>query len=160
MNVDYSNLSDFTAWISLAREVEPLFGPMADEPLFQEAIKEAIAEKRTFCIRASADEKDASLSGGVVIAEEANEIIWLAVAGRCRGMGFGRQLLKFAISRLNPQKNIFVQTFDQSVPEGTAARRLYLESGFADLKDGGPNPAGIPTVIMQLPATLRRHNKF
>mgnify|MGYP001210771667 FL=1 len=153
MNVDYSNLSDFAAWISLAREVEPLFGPMADEAPFQEAIRDAISEKRAFCIRASADEKDASLSGGVVISEEANEIVWLAVAERCRGMGFGRQLLKFAINRLNPHKSIFVQTFDQSVPEGTAARHLYLESGFTDLKDGGPNPAGIPTVIMQLPAT-------
>ena len=153
MNVDYSNLSDFTAWLSLAREVEPLFGPMADEAPFQEAIRDAITAKRAFCIRSSTDEKNTSLGGGVVIADETNEIVWLAVAERCRGMGFGRQLLKFAISRLNPQKSIFVQTFDQSVPEGTAARRLYLASGFVDLKDGGPNPAGIPTVIMQLPAT-------
>lgn len=156
MNVDYSNLSDFVAWISLAREVEPLFGPMADEASFQEAIREAISEKRAFCIRSSSDETDASLSGGVVIAEEANEIIWLAVAEKCRGMGFGRQLLKFAINSLNTQKSIYVQTFDQSVPEGTAARRLYLDSGFVDLKDGGSNPAGIPTVIMQLPATPKK----
>ncbi len=156
MNADYSNLSDFAAWLALAREVEPLFGPMADEAGFQEAIRDAIANKRAFCIRSDPDEKDAYLKGGVVIAEETNEIAWLAVAERCRGMGFGRQLLKFAISRLNPQKSILVQTFARSVPEGNAARRLYLESGFNDSQDGGLNPAGIPTVIMELPGVPKK----
>jgi len=52
-----------------------------------------------------------------------------------------------------------LQAFYLSVPEGTAARRLYLESGFADLKDGGPNPAGIPTVIMELPAIPKNQSR-
>ena len=30
MDVVFSKATDFDAWISLAREVEPLFGPMAD----------------------------------------------------------------------------------------------------------------------------------
>lgn len=155
MNVDYANPGDFAAWLSLAREVEPLFGPMADEPAFQEAIREAISQKRAFCIRSDPAEKDAYLQGGVVIAEETNEIAWLAVTQRCRGKGCGRQLLAFAISRLNSQQNILVQTFAPSVIEGTAARRLYLATGFTDREAAGPNPAGIPTVIMQLPATLK-----
>jgi len=29
------NMSDYDAWIELAREVEPLFGPMADSPDLQ-----------------------------------------------------------------------------------------------------------------------------
>jgi hypothetical protein len=44
----------------------------------------------------------------------------------------------------------FRQSFDKSVCEGEPARKLYLDLGFTDLKNGGPNPAGVPTVIMQL----------
>ncbi len=35
MGIIYSKLTDFDAWIALAREVEPLFGPMANEAAFQ-----------------------------------------------------------------------------------------------------------------------------
>jgi ribosomal protein S18 acetylase RimI-like enzyme len=151
MDVHYSNFEDYDAWLSLAREVEPLFGPMAEERAFQEALRQAISENRAFCIRSDQVEKK-HLKGGTVISRESNEIEWLAVSNLYRGMGFGRQLLEFAIGRLNPQKSIYVQTFDASVPEGKAARKLYLNYGFADLKDGGLNPAGIPTVVMELAA--------
>ena len=59
-------------------------------------------------------------------------------------------MIKFAIKKLNPQENMLVQTFDKSVPEGKSARKLYLDFGFTDIKDGGLNPAGIPTIIMQI----------
>lgn len=148
-NIDYSNLDDYEAWISLAREIEFLFGPMADEEVFQQALKQAISENRAFCIRQKVG-NNISLKGGIVISKDANEIVWLAVSGKYRRTGLGRQLLDFAIGKLNLKDTIFVQTFDKSIPEGLAARRLYLDKGFIDLKDGGLNPAGIPTVIMKL----------
>jgi ribosomal protein S18 acetylase RimI-like enzyme len=152
MNVGYSNLNDFDAWISLSREVEPLFGPMADEIAFQEAIRKAISEHRAFCMRSDQIEKGNSLKGGIIVSKESNEIVWLAISRQHRGLGFGRQLLEFAVGNLNPQESIFVQTFDESTPEGKAARKLYLEFGFTDIKDSGLNPAGVPTVIMELTA--------
>ena len=153
MNVDCAKLSDIESWIALAREVEPLFGPMADEPGFQEALRQAIATKTAFCIRPDADDGDDSLPGGVVISTEANEIAWLAVSQKYRRKGYGRKLIEFAIRKLNRRENITVQTFDGSVPEGVPARKLYLEFGFTDIKDGGLNPAGVQTVIMQLVAS-------
>ncbi|MFP4307347.1 MAG: GNAT family N-acetyltransferase [Desulfococcaceae bacterium] len=151
MNIDFSNITDYDAWISLAREVEPLFGPMADEELFQEALRQAISEHRAFCIREKIGDHKC-LKGGIIISKEPNEIAWLAVSGQYRGKGLGRQLLKFAVGKLNLQETIFVQTFDESIPEGRAARKLYLNKGFIDCKDGGLNPAGMPTVIMKLTA--------
>jgi GNAT superfamily N-acetyltransferase len=150
MDVDYSNLKDFDAWIALAREVEPLFGPMADEVAFQKALRQAIFTNTAFCIRPAPDERDKTLKGGIVISKESNEIAWFAVSRQYRRMGYGRQLLKFAIDKMSRREIIFVQTFDESVSEGKAARKLYLDFGFTDLKDGGLNPAGVPTVIMQL----------
>jgi len=150
MKVEYADLTDFDEWISLAREVEPLFGPMADEVPFQEALKQAMAQKTAFCIRSGSDGKERALKGGIIISEELNEILWFAVSNPCRGKGYGRTLLDFAVSGLNRTKPILVQTFDASSPDGRAARKLYLDFGFLDNKDGGLNPAGIPTVIMRL----------
>jgi predicted N-acetyltransferase YhbS len=149
MKVEYAEPADFDAWIALAREVEPLFGPMGDEVPFQEAIKQAIVQKTAFCMCSDPDDKKTGLKGGIVISQELNEILWLAVSEQYRGKGYGRGLLEFAISKLNHGKRILVQTFDASSPEGRAARKLYLDFGFTDYKDGGLNPAGIPTVIMQ-----------
>lgn len=138
--------SDLGAWLALAREVEPLFGPMADDASFQAALKQAIKDENAFCLRL---ETDAPLAGGVVISPDTNEIEWLAVSGAHRGRGLGAALLEKALARLNPEKNIVVQTFDGSVPEGHAARALYARFGFVHREDGGDNPAGLPTVIME-----------
>lgn len=149
MNVDYAAAPDYTPWLDLAREVEPLFGPMADDPGFQDALKQAISEKTAFCVRTGTNGREPALKGGIVISREANEILWVAVSQAFRGKGAGKALLAFAMEELDRTTPIRVQTFDGSTPEGRAARALYKDFGFSDHEDGGPNPAGIPTVIMQ-----------
>jgi len=126
-----------------------LVGPMADERAFQEALRQAISENNAFCIRSDQGENEGSLIGGIIVSRESNEIAWFAVSKPYRGMGFGRQLFEFAVGQLNPQESMVVETFDASVPEGKAARKLYMDCGFTDYKIGGFNPAGMPTVIMR-----------
>ena len=75
-----SKIADFDAWISLAREVELIFGPMADELSFQEALRQAISAKAAFCLRTDANEEDGNLIGGIVISKASNEIAWLVVS--------------------------------------------------------------------------------
>lgn len=141
--------NDFEAFIALAREVEPLFGPMADEEPFRQALRQAIARGDALCIRPEEKGDAPALMGGVVVSKESNEIAWLAVSGGYRGRGCGRRLLQAAIDKLDPERDMVVQTFDASVPEGKAARKLYHDFGFADCGDGGLNPAGLATVIMK-----------
>ena len=152
MDVVCSKITDFDTWILLAREVEPLFGPMADESGFRESLRHAIFLNAAFCIHSESNGENRGIMGGVVISKESNEIAWLAVSQPYRRKGYGRKLIEFAISKLNRRKDIFVQTFDKSAAEGEYARKLYLDFGFADIKDGGSNPAGVSTVIMQLEA--------
>ncbi len=123
---------------------------MADIKDFQNALRNAISNKTAFCIHSRSGNTIESLKGGIIISRESNEIVWFAVSKEFRGMGLGRNLLEFAIGKLDKQKSIFVQTFDNSITEGQAARKLYMNLGFIDFKDGGLNPAGIPTVIMKL----------
>jgi len=137
---------DFPGWLELAREVEPLFGPMVADPIFQESLKVAIAHKMAFC---TADEN--GFYGGIVISPENNEILWLAVTQKCRGRGFGTALLTEALSHLDQTKPISVTTFDQTCPAGIPARKLYLSFGFQDDSPAGLNPAGIPIVTMICP---------
>ena len=150
MDITCSKLIDLDLWIDLAREVEPLFGPMADDVGFKGALTQAISSNTAFCIYADSHENITELIGGIIISKESNEIAWFAVSKPYRGKGYGRKLLEFALSKLNPLKTIFVQTFDDSLPEGKAARSLYMDLGFVDAKEGELNPAGVSTIIMQL----------
>ena len=44
-----STINDFPDWLRLAEEVEPLFGPMIDDPTFCHGLKQVILEGNAFC---------------------------------------------------------------------------------------------------------------
>ena len=52
-NPHLSTLDDYSQWIELAREVEPLFGPMVEDPDFRKDLRQAISGGSAFCIRRS-----------------------------------------------------------------------------------------------------------
>jgi ribosomal protein S18 acetylase RimI-like enzyme len=134
--------------MALAGEVEHLFGPMVGSPSFRLGLAELIAKSNAFCIRAGDGPPGSALCGAVAVIAEHNEIAWLAVARSCQGRGHARALLGHAIARLDPRRDVIVQTFAPEIEQGLAARRLYLSAGFIDLRPAGPNSAGIPTVFM------------
>ena len=141
---------DIDGWLKLAREVEPLFGPMADVPEFRDALAAAIADGQALTSAepaASSDSGDRVL-GGIVISKAGNSIEWLVVSASARGLGIGGQLLRAALDRLDPAQPVPVQTFAPSISEGSAARHLYLKFGFEDDRPMDANPAGIATVLM------------
>lgn len=143
---------DIPAWLTLAREVEHLFGPMADEAPFQQGLKAAIESGSAFGIRDGlADSTDTALAGAIAIDREANAVAWLAVAQASRGRGYGAELLRVAIEQLDPARPIVVQTFADDEGEGAPARRLYFRFGFQDDKPADPTPAGVPTIFMVRP---------
>lgn len=137
---------DFNAWLELAKEVEPLFGEMVENEDFVKGIKGCIADSAALCVENTMKE----IEGIIAINKAENEISWLAVREKSRGKGYGVQLLNAALDFLDHQKPIIVQTFSKTVKVGEAARKMYLQFGFKDYKDGGKNPADIDTVIMKL----------
>ncbi len=149
MEVELSRLEDLDRWLVLARQVEHLFGPMADDPYFKDAVRLAISVGNAFCIHESEKAGIGALAGGVIISRENNEIMWLAVSETFRGRGLANMLIEVALMRLNAATAVCVQTFEKSVPEGVAARSLYRKFGFVDERPAEINPAGIPTVIMR-----------
>lgn len=148
--VRLSTLDDLDGWLALAREVEPIFGPMADEAAFRTGLKEAILIHNAFCVTRPAEDGSSFFRGGIVVSKEANNILWLAVSRKNRGHGVGKALLEKAIGRLDRHKPIAVTTFYETEEVGLPARQLYLSFGFKDDVPAGLNPAGIPTVVMVL----------
>ena len=145
MKIDAVGKKDVVAWMNLAKEVEPLFGPMVGQDDFHTAMKEIISSQNAFCTR---NESGQPL-GIIAIAPKQNEILWLAVACAARGRGIGKELLAHAISCLDAKRPIRVQTFAAGVPAGVGARKLYLDADFVDVADSGLNPVGLPTVFME-----------
>lgn len=136
---------DIHAWLELAKEVEPLFGQMVECLDFKREIKNFISNSSAFCMINAQ-----KVEGIVAINKSKNEIAWLAVRKQSHKKGYGNQLLKTAIERLDNKKPILVQTFSSNVKAGEAVRKLYMRFGFQDYKAGGKNPAGMDTVIMKL----------
>lgn len=136
---------DLNAWIELAKEVEPIFGEMVNNENFINGIKDCIANSSAFCVVNANND----IEGIIAINKVLNEVSWLAVREKCRGKGYGYQLLETALNSLDNRKPIYVQTFSPNVKAGEAARKIYMKFGFKDYKDGGKNPAGIDTVIMK-----------
>lgn len=137
-------LQDYNTWLEIAKEVEFLFGPMADSKEFQNGIKQCIQNDSAFGI----ENEKGNLAGIIAIDRKKNEIIWLAVAKKYRGNNYGDKLVKKAIDELGCNGSISVQTFSEKVNEGKSARFIYERNGFAYFKDAGKNPANIDTVIM------------
>ncbi len=143
-----STPNDYLDWLKLAKDVEPLFGPMVDDPIFRDGLRKAILEENAFCIAGRDSEGNGVFHGGIIISKRTNEILWLAVGRQSRGRGIGAALLSEAINRLDPARPITLTTFDQTVEAGAPARKLYQSFEFRDSVAAGLNPAGIPTISM------------
>lgn len=135
---------DYNTWLEFASEVESQFGPMADSIEFQEGIKSCIQKKDAYGVK----NENGNLTGIIALDRHNNEILWLAVGEKYRGKKYGDMLIKKAISELEKNGDIYVQTFSKEIEEGRSARIIYERNGFVDLKSAGKNPANLETVIM------------
>ncbi len=135
--------ADFGPWLELAAEVEPLFGPMARDPVFQRALSRNIARGTAFCIRES-DSPGSRLLGGVLLSPRppVYRVGWLVVTESERRSGLGRALLERALAEIAPAAEIVVITFGPDVPGGKSARSFYQKMGFVPAEAAEPAPNG------------------
>ena len=79
MVVTYANLNDLEQWLVLAREVEPLFGPMVEDDGFRSALTDAISNQTALCISSA---EGSALAGGIVISKDLNRMFPFKSCGR------------------------------------------------------------------------------
>ncbi len=155
MRVIPATPADREAWLDLAREVEPLFGPMAANPDFHAALDRTIASGTAFCVRAGDGLPGAPLLGGLLWFPEPPHYTlgWLVVAKRARQQGIARRLVDHALATVSRPATVRLTTFAEGVPEGDAARRFYARIGFRPAGPAPDNPAGFPCETLSLVVT-------
>lgn len=124
---------DVASWLEIAREVEPLFGPMPD---FESTLRRNISRGTALCVR---DSSGQVLGGMLLRAAPHTQITWLAVRSSARRRGVGHALVAEALRRYPQPCEVLVDTFGEDIIEGFPARRLYQSFGFLpgeDLPDG------------------------
>jgi ribosomal protein S18 acetylase RimI-like enzyme len=153
VQVVLAQTGDFPTWLDLTAEVEPLFGPMLNDPRFHQALEKNIRRGTGFCIRRDDGPAGIPLLGAMMFSPDhqprAYKIGWLAVTAGARRPGVGRALVRHALALAEPAAEIMVKTFTQDAPGGLAARRFYEALGFsqAEISTG---PHGEPVQVFRL----------
>ena len=147
MQVNRACEEDFPAWLTLALEVEALFGvPLSVDAGFQQALLRNIQRGSAFCVRQQDGPAGAALCGGLLFSSKhapTYELAWLTVGSAWRRMGVGRALVQHVIALITPPAELIVTTFVDGEPGGAPARRFYLELGFVpDEIFSVPTPPG------------------
>jgi GNAT superfamily N-acetyltransferase len=143
MHVVLAQPADIPAWLELAAEVEPLFGPMVAEPGFHAALERNIARQTAFCIRQQDGTSGTALMGGLLFSATHAphyEIGWLAVAERWHRQGVAQALVEHCFRLIQPPAELSVITFGEDTVAGRPARRFYERLGFqaAEAAPNGP----------------------
>jgi GNAT superfamily N-acetyltransferase len=144
IHIVVAHQEDQPAWLELAREVEPLFGPMVNEPGFHRALENNIARGTAFCVRAADGPAGSAIIGGLLcsIKPPIYKIGWLAVSQGQRNQGIGEALVAYAIQLVQPPAELMVTTFGPDIAAGQAARRLYTRMGFNPAEQAPVGPGG------------------
>jgi GNAT superfamily N-acetyltransferase len=146
MIVQIACTEDIPAWITLAREVEGLFGAeFAESEEFEVILRRKIDEGLALCVREQDGPPGTPLCGGLFFSikhRPVYKIGWLAVAEKWKRCGVGQALVERALEMVEPPAEVTVVTFTAETPGGEPARRFYERLGFAaaELLPGeGPN---------------------
>ncbi len=141
-HVVMAQLEDIPAWLQLAEEVEPLFGPMLNAPGFQRALRKNVDRWTAFCIRENAGPPGVPLLGGLLFSPKPPiyTIGWLAVTQSYRRQGLGQRLMAYVLDLVEAPAELVVTTFGADNPAGAPARCFYERLGFhaAELTSDGP----------------------
>lgn len=156
-DVVIATAADLPAWRRLAREVEPLFGPMVGQPDFEAALVRKVERGYALCVREDNADAGANLLGGLLWSAHPPRyrIGWLAVTTHVRRHGVGRQLVAVALDWVVLPAIVEVVTFGDDNREGLPARRFYLALGFVPAEAAPPGPEGGSRELFRLSLPAR-----
>ena len=146
MRICRAQREDLAPWLELAAEVEPLFGPMVDDPVFRRALSRNISRGTAYCIRENDGPAGSRLLAGLLLSPRppVYRIGWLVVTKSHRRIGLGTSLVEHVVRQIPPPADLVVVTFGPGIRGGEPARRFYERTGFAPAEPVEPGPTGNP----------------
>ncbi len=135
---------DIPAWLHLAAEVEPLFGPLVSNASFHRALRRNVERGTAFCVREADGPPGVPLLGGLLFSPKPPiyTIGWLAVAQQYRRRGIGQRLVEHVLGLVEAPAELVVTTFGADHPAGEPARRFYERMGFHAAEPAPNGPEG------------------
>jgi ribosomal protein S18 acetylase RimI-like enzyme len=132
MQVQSAQPQDYAAWLALAGQVEDLFGPMVNNPDFQQTLLKHLGRGTAYCVRENDGPPGAPLLGGLLFSPKppTYKISWLVVSHRHQRQGLGKILVDHVIALVQPPAEMVVTTFGPNDRGGQPARRFYSKLGF------------------------------
>ena len=143
---------DEPAWLALAAEVEPMFGPLVGDPSFMSALERNVARGSAFCVREGDGPPGSPLEGGLLFSAHPPDyrLGWFAVAARARRRGVGRRLASHALGLCARPARVSVVTWGEDVAWGQPARRFYESLGFRSAEMTEPAADGTTRQVYRL----------
>lgn len=123
MEIRYAGPEDQDSWMDLVKTVSDHF-PGLDIPQYEGELEKAIAGKE-----ALAAMMGNQVVGGLAFSRDTGELSFLAVHPQFQRQGIAQALIQALIALLDAP--LFVITYREGDPMGTAARSLYRHMGFA-----------------------------
>lgn len=145
LHIAIAEQADIPLWLTLAAEVEPLFGPMVADPAFHAALERVIARGTAFCVREGAGPAGTPLMGALLFSNKRAPyytVHWLAVAARWQRHGVARALMEQCIGLIQSPAELSVMTFGADTLAGQPARHFYERMGFVAAETAPRGPEG------------------
>ncbi len=131
MLIRYANSKDKKKWISLAKEIGPIFRApnMETDPDFLEYMDSKISKSLALV---AVDRMSNKQMGFIGFSTTYNRITWFGVFSEFRNRGIGSNLLKCCLNQLDWTKDITVETYPDHYTPGLPAKSVYRKMGFKD----------------------------
>jgi len=131
MDYRFAKPDDLTKWLDVADDVGEIMrvSEMGKNAAFIEYAKRKLEQDNAIM---AYDNDTNECTGFIGFSRTNNSITWLGVKEKYRKRGIASKLISLALSELNHNKTITVNTYPANYPPGQPARMLYSQHGFIE----------------------------
>lgn len=124
MKIHYAGPEDLSGWMALVKLQADHF-PGLDIHQYEADLKTAMARKEALAAKIGNQ-----VVGGLAFSRDTGELAFLAVHPQFQRQGIAKALVETLITEFPKGTPLFVITYREGDPLGTAARSLYQRMGF------------------------------
>lgn len=128
MKAEFANESDIASWMALIEPIRWNFPGLETQAQLEEysaTVLRFIGKKQALCVR-----EQERIIGVMLFSRGRNMICCLAVSPERRRQGVATALMQYALSILDPRRDVSVSTFRVDDARGAAPRAFYRSFGF------------------------------
>ena len=130
MEIKLAQAQDIDAWMTLVEQVRDIFPGLETAEAMEEHRATVLSFMEKSCAVCAAEEN--RMAGILLFSKEPCELCFLAVDPACRRQHIALKLVSFMLTQVDEGKDITVITYQESDPNGHAARAFYRSLGFLE----------------------------